>query len=551
MICIQYARPASGKDDSEVFGLDVAVTNFLSAWFRHGQQNRFLCRPANIPSFDHFKELARAAGLDPETRCIGLDPRHPRHNLEPITCLFRPDPLIADLTWQRQQLKGPGFAACGLVHTMSGDRIARAVGELCVAPSDALDALICPSDAVRDAVQNLWQIYSEHLNHRFGGTFRCPVQTPVIPLGVDTEKFIRLTAADKRDQQRKALGIQGDEVVLMFTGRLSFATKAHPLALFLASERAAKTTKAKLRLVMFGYYKPKDMEQHFLKLAAEMCKTVRVDFILNDDARFPDGFWAGADIFISLSDNVQESFGLTPIEAMASGLPAIVTDWNGYRGGVRDGLEGYLVPTFAPPPPAGLAIAENYFNQGNYGVALMGAAQSTAVDIERCAAAIQALASDANLRLRFGQNGRARAHSVYDWRHIIRAYQELWQDLGDKRKAAPPQRGVPPAWPAVHPAFPNPWQMFRSFPTSHLEPSDSMRIVMDKDQIAAIMAHDMNFFVPDLLAPREILLDLIEAIRQAPTARVDHILNAADASEHDRLWRCIGWMLKHGVAQKV
>ena len=37
------------------------------------------------------------------------------------------------------------------------------------------------------------------------------------------------------------------------------------------------------------------------------------------------------DIFVSLSDNIQETFGLTPLEGMASGLPVVATDWNGYR----------------------------------------------------------------------------------------------------------------------------------------------------------------------------------------------------------------------------
>ncbi len=41
--------------------------------------------------------------------------------------------------------------------------------------------------------------------------------------------------------------------------------------------------------------------------------------------------WQAADIFTSLSDNIQETFGLTPIEAMAAGLPSVVTDWDGYQ----------------------------------------------------------------------------------------------------------------------------------------------------------------------------------------------------------------------------
>ena len=381
-VCIQYSRPASGSTESEIFGFDVAVTNFISAYFRYSAAQQFICRPTDMPSFEHFKALAEAEGVDAEKRVVGLDPRHPDKNLQSISCLFRPDPLTADVIWRRQQVAGRGFATCGLVHTMSGERIARAVGDLCLAPSDGTDALICPSVSIRDAVKSLWEIQADYLRHRFGGEFSCPVQTPVIPLGIDTEKFAARTGPGKRAAQRAALGVADDEVVILFMGRLSFATKAHPLPLFMAAEKAAKRTGRKVRLVMFGYFMPKEMEVFFRSLAEDVCKNVVVEFVLNSDARFPDGLWAGADIFASLSDNVQESFGLTPIEAMASGLPAVVSDWDGYREGVRNAVDGFLIPTTMPPAAAGMAVAQLYYNQGNYGVGLSGASQSTSVDIE-------------------------------------------------------------------------------------------------------------------------------------------------------------------------
>ena len=52
----------------------------------------------------------------------------------------------------------------------------------------------------------------------------------------------------------------------------------------------------------------------------------------------------------SLSDNMQETFGLTPIEAMAAGLPSVVSDWDGYRDTVQHREHGFRIPTLAPPP---------------------------------------------------------------------------------------------------------------------------------------------------------------------------------------------------------
>jgi len=248
---------------------------------------------------------------------------------------------------------------------------------------------------------------------------------------------------------------------------------------------------------------------------------------------------------------VQESFGLTPVEAMASGLPAIVSDWDGYRGGVREGQDGFLIPTLTPPPHAGMAIADHYFNEQNYGVALVGASQSTAVDIGRCAEALAILANDDSKRRTMGASGRARAAVVYDWRHIIKAYEDLWRELAQKRFTAPRKPLLPQDWQAAHPAFPNPWKMFESFPTTFLKPPDRLRVVMDRRAIEALVAHEMNFFVPDLLMPKELLLNLIDIFRNAGVTAVGDIVGSFPAHDQGRVWRCVGWMLKLGVCELV
>ena len=58
---------------------------------------------------------------------------------------------------------------------------------------------------------------------------------------------------------------------------------------------------------------------------------------------------AASDLFVSPVDNVQETFGLTPIEAMAAGLPSVVSDWDGYRDTVQHVEHGFRIPTLAPP----------------------------------------------------------------------------------------------------------------------------------------------------------------------------------------------------------
>jgi alpha-maltose-1-phosphate synthase len=546
---ISYTAPNSGAP-GEIFGLDVAVQTFLSAWLRHTTQDRLFCRVRDSASFPSFVAMASSVGRQ-AADCVMLDARFP-DQLAGVKTVFQPDPNNLDLLWQRPQVAGPGYASCGLIHTMSGERIVHVVGNHLTAPSETGDALICPSRAIRDAVRRLWEITEDYYQHRLGGDFRCPVDLPIIPLGVDTARFAAKTTPDLRAAQRQALGLADDDIALLFVGRQSFVTKAHPLPMFQAAERASEALGAPLHLICQGYFKPQDMERHFKFLAADICKTAKVHFIAHDDPRFPMGLWAGADIFMSLSDNIQESFGLTPIEAMAAGLPAIVTDWDGYRDTVRHGVEGFCVPTLTPPAASGQLIAERYFNaRANYGEYLAAASQSTAVDVDFAAAAVQLLATDPALRQKMGQAGRARAAAVYDWSHIIRAYEDLWAQQADQRRqnTGGTKSAFPPGWPALHPAYPNPFEMFASFPSTLLAPTARLAIAALPEEMDRLLAHEMNRFMPDLLLPLPDVPLLWATIGEGKTVAELHSLFAV----HDPhcLDRTLVWLLKLGLCRRI
>ncbi len=90
--------------------------------------------------------------------------------------------------------------------------------------------------------------------------------------------------------------------------------------------------------------------------------------------------------------------------------------------------------------------------------------------------------------------------------------------------------------------------MFEHFPSRLLTANDQITITLTNAEIASLLSHDMNFAIPELLLPQSMMMELIDAIRRAGSPRAHDILAPFPASEHDRLWRCIGWMLKHGVA---
>ena len=78
-----------------------------------------------------------------------------------------------------------------------------------------------------------------------------------------------------------------------------------------------------------------------------ICPDVMCHFIDGLNQKNKNLILSSSDIFISLTDNFQETFGLTPLEGMAAGLPVVVTDWNGYRDTVRNNLDGFTIPTIS------------------------------------------------------------------------------------------------------------------------------------------------------------------------------------------------------------
>ena len=141
---------------------------------------------------------------------------------------------------------------------------------------------------------------------------------------------------------------------------------------------------------------------------------------------------------MSLSDNIQETFGLTPVEAMAAGLPCVVSDWNGYKDTVADGETGFRIPTTTVGPGAGIDIADRHAaGVDSYDRMIGITSLATAVDVDACADAIARLAGDAALRRRQGAAALARARRLYDWRAVVAAYQDLWSELAELRGASP------------------------------------------------------------------------------------------------------------------
>jgi glycosyltransferase involved in cell wall biosynthesis len=449
----------------------------------------------------------------------------PQNNAKPGT-LYLPDPGLQAHAWRRRSGDQRAYSLTGITHTTASASAMDMIAELPLAPIQAWDALICTSRTVKAMVESLLDEQEAYLAERLGATRFTRPQLPVIPLGVDCAKFASDPAV--RAAQRAALGIAPDDIAVLFMGRLSFHAKAHPYPMYLALERAAKVSGQRLHLIQAGWFANDFIDGAFRDGAKAYCPSVTAHFV---DGRKPEtrfAVWQAADLFTSLSDNIQETFGLTPIEAMAAGLPSVVSDWDGYRDTIEQDVHGIRVPTLAPPPGQGDDLADAHaIETDTYDRYCGYASQFVAVDVAATAEAYVALIGNADLRRRMGEAARATALAKFDWRHIIARYQDLWADLAERRQAAVDSAPGTSRMPC--PARPDPFAAFASYPSRTIAMADRLTAGDYPADLATLTEHPLFAF-----AKQRLRLDLcaliLDQVRQGNTTleKIGAGLNEAD-----------------------
>ncbi len=165
-----------------------------------------------------------------------------------------------------------------------------------------------------------------------------PARIRVIRSGVDAERF---RPRDRR-RARAALRVSPDAAIVLFVGNLE-SRKAVDRLLVAFDGVRRDVTDAMLAIVGTGTTIPSDNQEPRLK-------TMVADLGLGDAVRFlgrlPDedllDWYAAADAFALPSKS--EGQGIVALEAMAAGLPVVVSAVGGLVGTVEDGQTGYTVP---------------------------------------------------------------------------------------------------------------------------------------------------------------------------------------------------------------
>lgn len=524
-----------------LLGRHSAGESFLRGFVRHADVERFyFWNVAGRPQAELDGLVARIEAPTRPTTWIG---QTERHRLAEAGVVNVPSPEIDAEAWRRRTIGSRHYALTGLTHTTATGRVMRLISDLLIAPVQDYDALVCTSSAVRGAVETQLSMMREYLAETYGPRTRPEVQRVTIPLGVNVDDF-QTSPADRR-RWRDQLGIPDDAIVVLYVGRFQAKAKMNPALMAMALERAARRTDKEIWWVNSGWLEPAGTEDVFHGETARLCPTVRYVHIDGRPADVRFSIWSVADLFISFSDNIQETFGLTPIEAMAAGLPCVVTDWDGYKDTVRDGLDGFRIPTIAPRPNFGGDLAYYFDNQWlTYDNYVGAVAQYVAVDLAQAEAALLRLFDDADLRRTLGAQARRRARDVFDWAAIIPQYQALWGEQDARRRAARPD----PA-PRTNPYRPDPYTLFAGYPTRHISPADMVVLnpAMDwpaaKARLDAPLAAYSRFNRPTEAEVERVVTHLLEH-GPMPVARLRELI---PDGRRNFLERGLVWLARHDV----
>jgi starch synthase len=469
-LAIRYEPDGFNVKAERLMGRQAAGNGFLRAAIEAARDGILGCVTPSNTSFQSFH--AAVSEMSPTTRSQWV-PTQAMGPLREFGTLYCPDANIHAFAGPRLRSGVDQWSIMGVTHTTASSGAVELIGGLLTAPVMPWDALICTSLSVLKTVETILGEAREHLAWRLGTQPKgWRPQLPVIPLGIHTEDFA--FAPQETVAARAALGIAEDEIVALFVGRLSFHAKAHPHAMYRALETVARRTGRKIVLLQCGWFANDFIENAFREGASRFAPSVRHLFVDGREAEGRQRSWASGDLFISLSDNIQETFGLVPLEAMAAGMPVIVTDWDGYRELVRHEIDGFRVPTIAPVAGLNHDIATRFETGAiNYDQYCALTSQAVAVDHERLAFYCETLVRDAALRTRMGEAGRAHVRGLYDWRHVLARYRELMDELAAIRATAktdPAFAAMVKGTPRHDWHWPDPFHAFAHYPTRVLGP---------------------------------------------------------------------------------
>lgn len=318
-------------------------------------------------------------------------------------------PLLAAL---RNEIAKSCFPISGLIHSLSYPHYGELFLRHLSPTTTDRDAIVCTSLSGKEVVNRLFAMLRE--NYELSPQrFHAPALVH-IPLGVNADDFT----------VRKSFNAQCRFLIF---GRISHFSKMDLLPVLQAFQQLfiRGVKKESVALTVAGWTdEGSDFLSSFKNLAYNIGLSLEVVECPNDEKKRQ--LFSKSDVFLSIADNPQETFGLTLLEAGAAGLPSIVSDYNGYRDLVQNDKTGICVPTIGAAQTSQIdRLAPLTFDSHSH----LLLAQETAVCIPQLINAMQELIENIDKRLEMGRAARKRIETEFTADILIKKYMKMWENL--------------------------------------------------------------------------------------------------------------------------
>lgn len=398
---------------------------FQAGWFHAMEQYAPHIKVATISSDPHLNVDRMRAFLNQNS-----------HLLCSLSIDFRGLLQIRDCAPEMAVLPITGF-----VHGTAGEYFRELLGWSLLRGLGRHDAIVCSSLAGKKVLQSIFdELHQELIVDRDSVP-----QLPLIPLGIDVEHEF---------PTRPVCSV----VRLLSLGRLAWFTKADPSVLIVICKMLGDDLPFEMVIAGSTSGSQEKWESVLYDLARSYGVSHRLRVVTDPSHGEKQRLFQECDIFLSLSDNLSETFGLTLLEAGAAGMPVVASDWNGYRDIVVNGETGYLAETswcdlgpwfggFGMPPFSPLSAA-------------------TIVNLRQVTEYLRALITNVDLRRQMGEQARNRILSEFSWPVIIERQVTLFGELVRDYPSKSAKGVRKPRVPAYK--FQD---LFKHFPSHHLADS--------------------------------------------------------------------------------
>ncbi|MDR0304190.1 MAG: glycosyltransferase family 4 protein [Chitinispirillales bacterium] len=307
------------------------------------------------------------------------------------------------------------FPVTGIIHSLNATATSSYVQGLIRSNAQEYDSIFCTSNDGKEVMRKKIAAATDlDKSAKYDG------KLSQIPLGYDFSLDNKMSKTAAKITMNFEQGVK----YILYLGRLSPSTKADLYPLLLVFKSLKEKVNFKIKLVLAGGVNPNELRVH-KEMIQELGLDMDVQLMINFDLAKKRALISSAEVCVAPSDNIQETFGISIIEAAACGIPVVAADIDGYKDLVVQNETGFKIKTTWIDDFEPCEIDDLY----DFSVMQIMLSQAMAIDCDEMEEKIHLLLTDENLRNKMGENAAKRAVENYRWDVVIKRYEKEWDLL--------------------------------------------------------------------------------------------------------------------------